>query len=61
MCPDPLASSVLSVGADWVTNISDRAPLSGLAEDGTAYNTNLPSLTEVGGEYKCGEQFSFSC
>lgn len=46
MCPDPLASSVLSVGADWVTNISDRAPLSGLAEDGTAYNTNLPSLTE---------------
>lgn len=32
--------------ADWVTNISDRAPLFGVAEDGTAYNTNLPSLTE---------------
>ncbi|CAN0177755.1 unnamed protein product [Laminaria digitata] len=32
--------------ADWVTNISDRGPLSSFAEDGTAYNTNLPSLTE---------------
>ncbi|CAM9464258.1 unnamed protein product [Ascophyllum nodosum] len=27
---------------DWVTNIADRAPMSGVAEDGTVYNSNLP-------------------
>lgn len=32
--------------ADWVTNISARGPLAGVAEDGTDYNTNLPDLTE---------------
>ncbi|CAN0017419.1 unnamed protein product [Ascophyllum nodosum] len=31
---------------DWVTNIADRAPLGEVAEDGTAYNSNLPDLTE---------------
>ena len=32
--------------ADWATNIADRAPLIGSAEDGTAYNSNLPDGTE---------------
>ncbi|CAM9464400.1 unnamed protein product [Ascophyllum nodosum] len=31
---------------DWVTNIADRSPLTEFAEDGTAYNSNLPDLTE---------------
>ena len=43
--PDAL-SPILLVGADWVTTIADRVPLSSFAEDGTAYNSNLPSLTE---------------
>lgn len=36
----------LSVDADWVTTIADRMPRSSFAEDGTVYNSNLPSLTE---------------
>ncbi|CAN0380917.1 unnamed protein product, partial [Ascophyllum nodosum] len=31
---------------DWVINITARTPLAGLAEDGTAYNSNLPDLPE---------------
>ncbi|CAM9416209.1 unnamed protein product, partial [Ascophyllum nodosum] len=31
---------------DWVVNIADRTPLTGFAGDGTAYNSNLPDLTE---------------
>jgi hypothetical protein len=38
--------SVESVCADWVINITARTPLAGLAEDGTAYNSNLPDLPE---------------
>ena len=35
-----------SAGADWITDIADRAPLASYAEDGTPYNSNLPDLTE---------------
>ncbi|CAN0380987.1 unnamed protein product, partial [Ascophyllum nodosum] len=31
---------------DWVMNITARTPLAGLAEDGAAYNSNLPGLSE---------------
>ncbi|CAN0454962.1 unnamed protein product, partial [Ascophyllum nodosum] len=31
---------------DWVINITARTPLAGLAEDGGAYNSNLPDLPE---------------
>ena len=43
--PDSL-SPTLSAGADWAVNITDRVPILSFAEDGTAYNSNLPSLTE---------------
>lgn len=35
-----------SAGTDWVASITDRIPLVNIAEDGTAYNSNLPNLTE---------------
>lgn len=44
-CPDSL-SPTLSADADWVTSIADRTPRTSFAKDGTAYNGNLPSLTE---------------